>query len=155
MDFSGLPNLFQINRYGDVEKADHFAAIGSGAVIAESVLYQREQKLSNELNETLYNVYEAFRLASKAPGVSGEPHIWVYEPELGDSMITIVPRFLSPSGHKVLAKCFDRYGPKKARKIPTFSDEHFGELPKFFYKRAILPDQLFLPEDHFSDDDVD
>src|SRR6185503_4661400 len=54
-----MPNLFQIKRYGDVEKADHFAAIGSGAVIAESVLYQREQKHSNELNETLYNVYEA------------------------------------------------------------------------------------------------
>lgn len=88
------------------------------------MLYQREQQLTNELNQTLYNVYEAYRLASKAPGVSGDPHIWVYEPEIDDPT-TIVPRLLNPSGDKILAKCFDRYGPKKARNIPTFSNDHF------------------------------
>ena len=138
--FLGMgPHLFMIDSDGDVERADHFATIGSGSPIAESVLYQREQQLSTELNQTLYNVYEAYRLGSKAPGVAGDPVICVYEPELYDPT-TIVPKPLRPSALKILAKCFDRYGPKKARKVPTFTDEHFIELPKFFYKRAAPPE---------------
>jgi hypothetical protein len=135
---NGMPRMYEIDRYGSVARAEHFAAIGTGAVIAESVLYQREQQLGTELNQTLYNVYEAFQVACKAnaPGVAGGPLIWVFEPDINDRH-KIIPRFLNGDGKKVLAKCFDKYGPRKTRDIPTLKDDDFTIMPSWFYKDGL------------------
>lgn len=134
---NGVPRMFDINRYGDVERSEHFSTIGSGAIVAESSLYAREQRFSTELNETLYNTYEAFRIACRAnaPGVAGGPLIWVFEPDINDRDL-IIPRFVTKSGLKTLAKCFDKYGPKKTKMIPTLKDDNF----------FTLPDCLLLPQ---------
>lgn len=54
---------------GEVTACPHFAAIGSGAPIASSVLFQREHVFYRAVPLALYVVYEAKRLAEIAPGV--------------------------------------------------------------------------------------
>jgi len=127
--WNGMPLLFKIDREGTVSRAEHFAAIGSGAAVAESVLYQREQCLGNELNETLYNVYEAFKMSSQiAPAVAGGPHMWIAEPEL-NNRAEIAEQYVTRSGIKVLERCFKRYGPKKAKNIPVLKDDNLYTFP--------------------------
>jgi hypothetical protein len=127
--WNGMPLVFKIDREGTVLRVEHFAAIGSGAAIAESVLYQREQRLGDELNETLYNVYEAFKMASQiAPAVAGGPQMWIAEPEI-NNRAEIVEQYVTRSGLKVLEKCFKKYGPKKAKNIPVLKDDNLYTFP--------------------------
>jgi hypothetical protein len=127
---NGMPLMFDIDSYGDVDRSEHFSTVGSGSGIAESVLYSRGQAFNTELNDTLYHVYEAFRVAcqANAPGVAGGPLIHVFEPDINDRDL-IIPRFVTQSGIKTLAKCFDKYGPKKTKNIPTLKDTDFFTLP--------------------------
>jgi hypothetical protein len=131
---NGMPVAFKIDRDGNVSRVHHFAAIGSGAKIAESVLYQREQQITIELNHTLYNVYEAFKMASQAPAVAGGPLMWIFEREITDRS-RIVEQFVTQSGIKVLEKCFKKYAPKKATKVPVLKDDDLFTLPTELIRR--------------------
>ncbi len=50
-------------------ECDSFAVIGSGTGIAEASLYHRDQSFFTKLDRSIYQVYEAKRLAEKAPSV--------------------------------------------------------------------------------------
>lgn len=130
---SGVPRMLDINRYGDVERSEHFSAIGTGATVAESSLFARGQTSTTELNDTIYNAYEAFRVACRAnpPGVAGGPLIRIFEPDNNDRDL-IISRYVTTSGRKTLQKCFDKYGPKKTKNIPTLKDDDFFTLPDCF-----------------------
>jgi hypothetical protein len=137
--WNGMPLVFKIDREGAVLRVEHFAAIGSGAAIAESVLYQRGQQATIELNQTLYNVYEAFKMSSQiAPAVAGGPMMWIFEHEI-DDRAEIVEQAVMRSGIKVLEKCFSKYGPKKAKNIPVLKDDNLFTFPtkmmRAFYGR--------------------
>lgn len=126
---NGMPLVFKIDNEGTVTRVEHFAAIGSGAAVAESVLYQREQKVTTELNETLYNVYEAFKISSQiAPAVAGGPNMWISEHEIFNRA-EIVEQVVTTSGIKVLERCFKKYGPKKAKNIPVLKDDNLFTFP--------------------------
>jgi len=128
--WNGMPLIFKIDHEGTVTRVEHFAAIGSGAKVAESVLYQREQRLGDELNETLYNVYEAFKLSSQiAPAVAGGPHIWIAEHKI-DNRAEILEQYVTRSGIKILERCFKKYGPKKAKNIPVLKDDDLYTFPR-------------------------
>ena len=73
-DVTFEPNIIEIDRYGEVSMHQNFAAIGTGAVIATSTLYQRGQSAFSSLESTIYRMYEASHLAYKsAPGVGEIP----------------------------------------------------------------------------------
>jgi len=136
---NGMPLVFKIDNEGTVTRVEHFAAIGTGASVAEAVLYQRKQQVTTELNQTLYNVYEAFRMASQiAPAVSGGPHIWLSEHEILNRA-EIVEQFVTQSGLKVLERWFKKYGPKEAKNIPVLTDDNLFTFPtkmmRAFYGR--------------------
>lgn len=106
----GQSQLFKVQADCSVEVCEHFAAIGSGSDIAESVLFQREHEGDLPLGQTLYDVYEAARLGSKAPGVGNTHAISVLIPpkkggEIAYSRVT-------EKGYKFLSKKFKQYGPK-------------------------------------------
>lgn len=65
----GRTYLFRVHQDGLVERCMHFCAVGSGLTIAESALFHREHNVWIPLALGLYNVYEAMRLGSDAPGV--------------------------------------------------------------------------------------
>jgi hypothetical protein len=48
------PKIVEIDRYGEVFMHQNFAAIGTGAVIAKSTLYQRGQSAFTSLESTIY-----------------------------------------------------------------------------------------------------
>ena len=73
------PAIYRIHESGMVENCEHFAAVGSGYYIAESTLFQRSQQELDTVGRTIYNVYEAMRLGSYAPGVSKRFDMWVAE----------------------------------------------------------------------------
>jgi hypothetical protein len=61
--------IFIVERDCTVEHRTNFAAIGTGAYIAEPALYQRGQHWGTPLPKTLYHAYEAKRLGQIAEGV--------------------------------------------------------------------------------------
>jgi len=122
--YSGLlPLVFVVDRYDVRTCSQTFATIGSGAYIAETVLYQRQQQFGNNLDYTLYSVYEAFRLASgAAPGVGGFT-IGVSSPN-GDPE-TYGSQFVNDDGKKKLEKAFQKFGPRPINDPPTLTTDHF------------------------------
>src|SRR5947209_16588899 len=74
------PNIFRIEEDGEIHHCQNFSAIGTGSVIAHTALYQREQKGDSSIEETLYNLYEASRLARIAPGVGEIGEFAMFEP---------------------------------------------------------------------------
>jgi 20S proteasome alpha/beta subunit len=90
---------------GKIMREDNFAAVGTGAPIAESSLFQRGQHEHCNMTDTLYNVFEAQRLANIAPGVGKNKMFAVVT---ADSAI----RFVTDSGEEYLAKQYQRLGPK-------------------------------------------
>jgi hypothetical protein len=92
-----------------VWSCDDFAVIGSGTLLAESSLYHREQTFLYDLNTTLYNVYEAKRLAEKESNVGKKTCIYIVRPGLP------TVQSLTPEGFKNLEKCFAKFGPQIVR----------------------------------------
>src|SRR5207249_4514755 len=60
-----------------VWECDDFADVGSGTGIGEASLFHREQNFLHPLELTLYHVYEAKRLAEKAPSVGKRTKLFV------------------------------------------------------------------------------
>jgi ATP-dependent protease HslVU (ClpYQ) peptidase subunit len=99
-----------------VASCDDFAVIGSGSQLAEAALYHRDQSFMNGINRTIYCVYEAKRLAEKAPGVGRRTQMFVFRP---DGSMAIIP----DQGLRLLDTWFTRFGPQPI--IPEVFPEEF------------------------------
>ena len=64
------PVLFKISG-GDVWSCDDIAVSGSGTLLREAALSNREQHMPFGLNRTLYNVFEAKTLAQRVASENG------------------------------------------------------------------------------------
>jgi hypothetical protein len=124
---SGVPCIFTIHNDGEVVGYENFAAIGTGSLIAESVLFQREQQSTDSFERTLYNVYEAARLGRIAPGVGDTQDFLLVSPPIEDDShigISSVTR----KGLGLLDETFKTVGPKALIDVPVITDEHFLPL---------------------------
>jgi len=105
----GKPNIFKVS--GDsVWSCDSFAVIGSGTLIAEASLFHRQQSFMNGRDRTLYCVFEAKRLAEKAPGVGKVTQIFVVRPDHTLEMV-------QGEGFNVLEKYLTELSPKEVQYI--------------------------------------
>jgi hypothetical protein len=110
------PRIFRINASGMVERCTNFAAIGTGIYLAESALFQRSHRSTNDLGTTIYNVFEAMRVGSNAPGVGDQFEIaiveWDYWEESATNEGNIKWSFLSLPYYELLERKFKRFGPQ-------------------------------------------
>jgi hypothetical protein len=69
--FGSISGGFLLYKFsgGEVWQCRDFAVIGSGTTVAEPNLYQRKQDWTKSVQETLYSLYEAKKLAEVTPGV--------------------------------------------------------------------------------------
>lgn len=104
---------------GDVEQCSHFAAIGSGAEIAKSVLFQRAHKDYYPDWDTIYSVYEAKKLSEIAPGVGKmTSYMCLNEPDPSKKSVLDSYRICSREvGFPFLEKAFRRFGPKPVKTL--------------------------------------
>ena len=97
---------------GEIAQRSHFAAIGSGAQIASSVLYQREHVFFRSITQAAYTVYEAKLLSEIAPGVGHQTSYVLLGPPTGDST-ELLRNVCVDAEERALRKAFRRFGPKK------------------------------------------
>jgi 20S proteasome alpha/beta subunit len=109
--------IFRVGLNGGVEECDNFAAIGSGAPIAEGILFQREQEDNMTLGRTTYHLYEAMKLGSIASDVGQEHTLDVLYPP-GEKGEEIVGERLTEKAERFLQRKFKRLGPKKFANMP-------------------------------------
>lgn len=119
------PYIYRIDDDGNSHSCDNFAAIGSGSLIAEGVLYQREQESKMTLGRTLYHVFEAMKLGSIASDVGKEHTINIFYPP-GEKQKDVAGDCLSEKAKAFLERKFDNLGPRKFSNMP---------LPKGFFER--------------------
>jgi 20S proteasome alpha/beta subunit len=99
-----VPQLCQISASGNVSLHERFSAIGEGGRLAEAVLLRREQQDTLNIEETLYNIYEAKRYAERVATVGTDTEMFVMtEPNL---------RNVTPNGYEQLSAMFEKFGPK-------------------------------------------
>ncbi len=115
------PYIFKIDSDGTVENCEHFATIGSGSYIAESVLYQRKHEGSTLLGPTIYHVFEAMKLGAIAPGVGQEHTINVLYPP-GERRKDTVGEALTPKAQRFMLRTFKKFGPKEFKRLPLPND---------------------------------
>jgi hypothetical protein len=119
--------IFQVDEYGRVSNCQNFGAVGTGATIAQSVLYQRAQKDQDELNKTLYNVFEAANLATIAPGVGKPGLLCVVRPpsrpggKVGAKLTTL-------KAHQRLDQQFKKFGPKEVVGLEPIDGDCLQEI---------------------------
>lgn len=128
---AGVPLMFQVDANFAampeerlVVPEENFLAIGTGSVIANSMLCFRGQNEDMSLNETVYNVFEAMRFAhqASAPGV-GKAHAFSY---------------LSASANgRIIAKRLKRKG------IDFFRSQYEHLAPKKVGKRTDIPKRIW------------
>ena len=116
------PQLFEIDKFGDVTSHQNFAAIGTGSIVAKSTLYQRTQKRTISLNKTLYHFYEAAKLAHQsAPSVGEIDQFVIIEPiDPPDSPMRVTQT--TTKCFQLLEKTFKKVGPKRVTNVPMFDD---------------------------------
>jgi hypothetical protein len=90
---------------------NNFICIGTGAAAAEQVLHRREQQSFYDLNLTLYNVFEAKKLAELARDVGFETIMIVMEPSINAGTYRL--RSLSDQMLTFLLERYLEYGPKR------------------------------------------
>ena len=117
----GNQYIFQIERSGHFEECDSFAVVGEGAYVAQAALYLREHDSDDSLDKTLYDVFEAMRLASRCVGsVSKKMHtiIVLYPPKKRGDGVTA--DFLTSKGFKFLRTLYkEKFGMRSINKFPT------------------------------------
>src|SRR5437867_3990552 len=119
---SGSPVIYKISG-AEVEACDDFAAIGTGAILAEAALFHRAEPKHTDLQSVIYRVYEAKRLGEKALGVGPETLLMISRRESGTMMVQVV----RAAGLKELEKMYKRFGPrplKITRPIDVDRDEY-------------------------------
>jgi hypothetical protein len=115
----GKPVIFVVNGES-VYSCDDFAVIGSGSDLAEAALYHRDQNFTSGANRTMYCVYEAKRLAERAPGVGRKTQMFIVRPDS--------TRGIEMQGFDVLDDWFKQYGPQPVPGL-VFPDKHFVDFP--------------------------
>ena len=90
---------------GIVSECHGLAAIGSGSVIAEPLLFYRGHHWSQPITRVLYSVYEAKRMSEITPGVGKSTHIGVF----GSGRLV---RWATARGMEKLEEAFMRFGPQ-------------------------------------------
>jgi hypothetical protein len=116
------PVLLKVS--GDsVCECDDFAVVGSGTPVAESSLLHRSQNMHNSIDLTVYQVYEAKRLAEKSPGVGKVTKLAVFFP--GRKF-----QYVLQAGFKKLEEQFENFGPQTVtlRNLPE--DTLTARLPQ-------------------------
>jgi hypothetical protein len=108
--------IYKVNEEG-LEPCDNFAAIGSGCVIAEGVLYQRQHQWNDPIGPTVYRVYEAMTLGAISPTVGEENTINIlYPPQrdrtMRDTMVEITERT-----DRFLERRFRKLGPRAFKRL--------------------------------------
>lgn len=122
--FPPVPHIFTITSDGTVCRRDNFAAIGTGSLIAEAVLFQRNVAYPlNSLQRTLYAVWEAMKLGRIAPGVGKLINIVVVEPP------GHVGRMLTHKGATSLNELYEKYGPKELDALPDLDPDCLERPP--------------------------
>jgi ATP-dependent protease HslVU (ClpYQ) peptidase subunit len=107
---------------GDVVSLEsEFAAIGSAANPARTMLFLRNQDSLDSLMETIYAVFEAKTLSETVPGIGESYSIDVMD-EDGNVMM------LSDEGAKVCKTLFTRFGPRERNK----KTKHWFEMKETY-----------------------
>lgn len=119
------PHIVEIDRYGEVSLHQNFGAIGTGSVIAKSTLYQREQQAFLPLEETLYHLYEAARLASKSAPSVGEIHQLQILDQLRNEENEVTLTSTNYDSFRVLGEVFQQVGQKPLIPIEKLTAKHF------------------------------
>lgn len=125
---AGVPLMFQVS--GDfsampegrlIIPEENFLTIGTGSIIANSMLCFRGQHEDLPLFQTVYNVFEAMRFAHKAsaPGV-GKQHAFSVLSTTQNGRI--IAKGLREKGKKFFKEQYDLWGPKdlpETMKVPN------------------------------------
>ena len=114
--WEGKPKIYKIDTFGTVELCEHFAAIGTGATIAESVLYLRKHGARAALGPSVYRVFEAMKLGCDAFGNGQAPALDVLYPP-GDKKREMTGETLTEPAMKFLKGKFDKLGPKPFERL--------------------------------------
>jgi hypothetical protein len=103
--FCPWPVILKVS--GDIViNCDDFAVVGTGTTVAESSLLHRSQNMQNSIDLTIYQVYEAKRLAEKAPGVGKTTKLAVFRPARW-------VQFVLKAGFDELEEQFEKFGPHR------------------------------------------
>lgn len=114
------PVLFKISG-GEVWSCDDFAVIGSGTLLGEAALSNREQHMQYGQNRTLYNVFEAKTLAQRAEGVGERTNMFIVRPQEHVTQVM-------PDGIKTLREYFQIFGPQAV---------HVVDFPESAFRRVV------------------
>jgi len=108
--------LLRVDQDCSVSWQQNFSVIGTGASIASAALFQREQSIDLSFEETIYNVYEAQRLAQIAPSVGEDLAINVIAPPKpkGGGIREFA---LTEDGESYLERQYRKYGLKPVKEI--------------------------------------
>jgi 20S proteasome alpha/beta subunit len=109
--WEGKPKIYKIDTFGTVELCENFAAIGTGATIAESVLYQRKHEALAPLGPSVYHVFEAMKLCSVASGNGQGRTLDVLYPP-GEKKKDLTGKTLTGAARRFLESKFNELGPK-------------------------------------------
>jgi len=119
------PYIYEIDGKGGVGLVDNFCCIGSGSWLANASLHFREHEYDQTLRTSVYQVFEAHQLATRAPGVGEKFAISVFHQERNG---TIVWERLEEAGARSLARSFTLLGPKKIRGLKLDIKKHLKEF---------------------------
>jgi hypothetical protein len=134
------PKIVEIDRYGEVSMHQNFAAIGTGAVIATSTLYQRGQSAFSSLEGTIYRMYEASHLAYRsAPGVGQITQFQILEPPTVSDDTLIRMKGTNKKCLGIMKSTFEAIGPKPMIAIPSLSNCFDVILPVRPKRKAKAP----------------
>lgn len=121
------PFIYSIDADGEVRQHQSFATIGTGSVIAKSTIYQREFSAGCKVEQALYTLYEAARLARIAPGVGATDLFIVLDPPQRENARPRT-RMATKAVLKILEKTFRKFGPKPNFKTPDSEEDWFLDL---------------------------
>ena len=106
--------IFKVS--GDVAwPCDDFAVIGTGTGLGEASLFYREHHMLCSLETTLYHVYEAKRMAEKAPYVGKATMLFLLRP--GGKLEMVADRYT-----KQLDGCLSKFSPSAISGLPDLQD---------------------------------
>jgi len=125
----GFPYIFVVSgRTGAIIAEEHFAAVGTGADIAEPNMFQRKHSAECKLGETVYHVYESKRLGQIAVGVGESTYIDILRPtKAGFTRETA--QQITQEGLEYLRQKYDTFGPKPIQaKDVRIAKGHFSNF---------------------------
>lgn len=110
--------IYYTDSQGRARAATHFAIVGEGEYVASSALLRRQQDDFTSLENTIYNVFEAKKLA-QAVGSVGQYTFLAVIREDGSVNLT------SLEVDRQLEKLFEKYGPPAVPNNLKFEGEYF------------------------------